>query len=62
MALSKINPTKQPSWKKLVQQFNKDYMNLRIKYLGKLDKMINQLKIKNIELKYINDQWIIKTL
>ena len=45
-----------------VQEFNKDYMNLRIKYLGKLDKMINQLKIKNIELKYINDQWIIKTL
>ena len=24
MALSKINPTKQPSWKKLVQQFNKE--------------------------------------
>ena len=27
-----------------VQEFNKDYMNLRIKYLGKLEKMINQLK------------------
>ena len=45
-----------------VQEFNKDYMNLRIKYLGKLEKMINQLKKNNISLKLINDQWIIKTL
>ena len=37
-------------------------MNLRIKYLGKLDKLINQLKIKNIDLQLINDQWVIKTL
>ena len=29
-----------------VQEFNKDYMNLKIKYLGKLDKIINQLKKK----------------
>ena len=27
-----------------VQEFNKDYMYLRIKYLGKLEKIINQLK------------------
>ena len=27
-----------------VQEFNKDYMFLKIKYLGKLDKIINQLK------------------
>ena len=27
-----------------VQDFNKDFMNLRIKYLGKLEKIINQLK------------------
>ncbi len=45
-----------------VQDFNKDYMNLRIKYLGKLDKMINQLKKENINLQMINDQWVIKTL
>ncbi len=45
-----------------VQEFNKDYMNLRIKYLGKLDKIINQLKKENIDLKLINDQWIIKSL
>ena len=45
-----------------VQQFNKDYMDLRIKYLGKLEKIINQLKKANISLQLINDQWIIKTL
>ena len=37
-------------------------MNLRIKYLGKLDKLINALKKENINLQLINDQWIIKTL
>ena len=45
-----------------VQEFNKDYINLRIKYLGNLQKIINQLKKENIDLKLINDQWIIKTL
>ena len=45
-----------------VQKFSKDYMNLRIKYLGKLDKIINQLKRENINLQLINDKWIIKTL
>ena len=45
-----------------VQEFNKDYMFLRIKYLGKLDKIINQLKKEKIDLKLINDQWVIKSL
>ena len=45
-----------------VQEFNKDYINLRIKYLGNLQKIINQLKKENIDLKLINDQWVIKTL
>ena len=27
-----------------VQEFNKDYVNLKIKYLGKLDKIIKQLR------------------
>ncbi|MDA9078260.1 hypothetical protein N9J81_00580 [Pelagibacteraceae bacterium] len=45
-----------------VQEFNKDDINLRIKYLGKLDKLINALKKENINLQLINDQWIIKTL
>ena len=44
-----------------VQEFNKDYMNLRIKYLGNLNKLIKELKKVNINLQLINDQWIIKT-
>jgi hypothetical protein len=44
-----------------VQDFNKDYTNLRIKYLGKLDKLINELEKEKIDLKLINDQWVIKT-
>ena len=45
-----------------VQEFNKNYMNLKIKYLGNLDKIINQLKRENIDLKLINDQWVFKLL
>ena len=45
-----------------VQEFNKDLMNLRIKYLGKLEKLISQLKRENINLFLINDNWIINTL
>ena len=37
-------------------------MNLKIKYLGNLEKMINQLDKENIKLQLINDQWVIKTL
>ncbi len=45
-----------------VQEFTKDFISLRIKYLGKMNKIINQLKNENINLQYINDQWEIKTL
>ena len=45
-----------------VQQFNKDYMNLRIKYLGKLEKIINQLKKEGFNLQMISEQWTIKKL
>ena len=45
-----------------VQEFNKDFMKLRIKYLGKLEKIIKQLEKENIDLKLINEQWIIRTL
>jgi len=45
-----------------VQEFNKDYVNLKIKYLGGLERIINQLKKKDISLKLINDQWFIKTM
>ena len=45
-----------------VQNFNKDLMNLRIKYLGKLEKLILQLKRENINLFLIDDNWVINTL
>ena len=45
-----------------VQEFNKDYVKLKIKYLGKLDKMIKKLRNENINLELINDQWIITSL
>ena len=45
-----------------VQEFNKDYVNLKIKYLGGLERIINQLKKKDISLQLINDQWFIKTM
>ena len=45
-----------------VQEFNKDYMNLRLKYLGKIENIINQLKNADIDLQFINEQWTIKSL
>ena len=45
-----------------VQEFNKDYVKIRIKYLGKLEKIIHALKNENIKLQLINDQWFIRTL
>ena len=45
-----------------VQEFNKDYVNFKIKYLGDLEKIINELKKSGINLKLINDQWFIKTM
>ena len=45
-----------------VQEFNKDYVFFKIKYYGKLEKIINQLIDENISLKLINDQWFIKVL
>ena len=45
-----------------VKQFNKDYMYLRIKYLGKLKKIIEQLNNKNINLIFKDNQWHVKVL
>ena len=45
-----------------VQEFNKDSMKIRIKFLGKLEKIINQLKKEDVRLKLINNQWVIKSL
>ena len=45
-----------------VMELNKDYMNIKIKYLGKLERMINQLKKENIILQLAKDEWLIKNL
>jgi hypothetical protein len=40
-----------------VQQLNKDYVLVKIKYLGKINKIIKKLKDQNINLKMIAGQW-----
>ena len=45
-----------------VNEFNKDYMYLRIKYFGDFKNIINQLKKENINLKFFEGQWKIKIL
>lgn len=46
----------------LVTEFNKNYVDLKIKYLGKFEVLINQLKKQNINLKFINEHWFLKIL
>ena len=43
-----------------VQEFNNSSVLIKIKYLGKLDKMIEQLKEQDIILNLISEQWSIK--
>lgn len=45
-----------------VQQFSKNNVKLRIKFLGKINKLINQLKIQNIILQIKNEEWEINIL
>ena len=45
-----------------VNEFNKDYMYLRIKYFGDFKNIINQLKKENINLKLFEGQWKIEIL
>jgi hypothetical protein len=40
-----------------IQEFNNKFVILKIKYLGKLDKMMKELENQKIILKLINDQW-----
>jgi hypothetical protein len=35
---------------------------MRIKYLGKFERMVNQLKKEKIKLQLVNDEWLIKNL
>ena len=43
-----------------IQKFNNDIVILKIKYLGKLDKIIRQMNSQKITLKLFDDQWNIK--
>ena len=45
-----------------VQEINSEYVLLKIKYLGKLEKIINELKKEKIILKQKNDEWSIKII
>jgi hypothetical protein len=45
-----------------VQQINKDYVLVKIKYLGKIDKIINKLKEQNINLRLIAGKWQLKII
>tara|TARA_B100001059_G_scaffold31080_1_gene25180 strand:+ start:52 stop:1095 length:1044 start_codon:yes stop_codon:yes gene_type:complete len=45
-----------------IQKFNNKTVNLKIKYLGKLDKIKRELKNQKINLILINDQWSIKII
>ena len=45
-----------------VQEINNEYVLLKIKYLGKLEKIINELKKEKIILKQKNDEWGIKLI
>ena len=40
-----------------VQELNKDHVMIKIKYLGKINKIINKLKDEKIDLKMISGQW-----
>ena len=45
-----------------VLELNKKYVLLKIKYLGKINKIINQLKDQDILLKLNNDQWSLQII
>ncbi|MDC0545045.1 hypothetical protein OAO00_00930 [Pelagibacteraceae bacterium] len=45
-----------------IQEFNNETVNLKIKYLGKLDKIIRELENQKINLRLVGDQWSIKII
>ncbi|MDA8688298.1 hypothetical protein N9L69_02005, partial [Candidatus Pelagibacter bacterium] len=45
-----------------VQEFNSKFIIVKIRYLGKLDKIIKQLEDQKIILKLTNDQWSIRII
>ena len=45
-----------------VQEFNNEFTLLKIKYLGKLEKIIDKLNEEKIELKLIGEDWSLKVI
>ena len=45
-----------------IQELNKDYAFIKIKYLGKINKIISRLKDEKINLKSKNGQWEINII
>ena len=45
-----------------VQELNTNYVNLKIKYLGRINKIIEQLKNENIILELKGDQWRVELI
>ena len=45
-----------------VQQINRDYVLIKIRYLGKIDKIINKLKKQDMNLKMIKGQWQLRII
>ena len=43
-----------------IQKLNNNTVLLKLKYLGKLDKLIRQMDVQKINLKLFNDMWSIK--
>ena len=46
----------------IYQQINKDYVLVKIRYLGKIEKIINKLKKQDIDLKMIQGEWQLKII
>ena len=45
-----------------IQKFNNESIYLKIKYLGKIDKIIKQLENKKIKLELLDNQWSINII
>ncbi len=45
-----------------ILKLNKDYVMVKIKYLGKIDKIINKLKNQKIDLDLVKGQWQLKII
>ena len=45
-----------------IQRLNKDYVLIKIKYLGKIDKIISKLKEQNLNLKLVEGEWQINII